>query len=212
MYHFLVVMIIICMFLYHLFAIYFKSKVAKYILKPGTMVFIVVLAIYGSSLDTAFSMWVIAALTSSLIGDVFLMLKERWFVHGLISFLGAHLFYIAAFWGSFGQDITVQTSVITGVLLFFLACCFFLLLFPSVKKQGGTKLAVSVAFYIIIISVMVWSAILVGVGILIFASFLFYISDAVLAWNKFKYTFEGAEYMIMSTYFTAQILFALSIG
>ena len=40
---------------------------------------------------------------------------------------------------------------------------------------------------------------------------LFMISDAVLALNKFKKPFFSAEMIILSTYFTAQLLLALSV-
>ncbi|WP_099156629.1 lysoplasmalogenase [Virgibacillus ndiopensis] len=197
--------------LYHWLAIYLKIKVAKFILKPGTMVLIIILAIYGSAFDSTFSRWVVLGLVLSLFGDVFLMMKEKWFVYGLASFLIAHLFYIVGFWRVFEMDITTLTSMLTGSVLFVFGICFFLFLSKPIKKNGGTKLSIAVAFYIAVISTMVWSACLVGIDILIFASLLFYISDAVLALNRFKKPFSNAENIVMSTYFTSQLLFAWSI-
>ncbi|WP_188455990.1 lysoplasmalogenase [Virgibacillus oceani] len=205
---------IICVaLLYLLLAIYCKLRIAKYILKPGTMVLIIVLAVYGSELGTTLSRWVVIALIFSLLGDIFLMLKEKWFVHGLASFLIAHLVYIAGFWGGFDveESVTTLTSVLTGAVLLFIAIWFLLVLSDSVKTHGGIALLIAVASYIAIISLMVWSACLAGVTILIFGSLLFYISDAVLAVNRFKHPFPSAEYIVMSTYFTAQALFAWSI-
>lgn len=86
------------MFLYHLIALHFDSKRTKYILKPGTMVLIIALAIYGSSLETTFAKWVVVALCFSLVGDVFLMLEERWFIPGLISFL-LHMYFTSLRFG-----------------------------------------------------------------------------------------------------------------
>jgi len=40
---------------------------------------------------------------------------------------------------------------------------------------------------------------------------LFVVSDAVLSVNRFAYPFKAARIVIMSTYFTAQWLIALSI-
>lgn len=212
MYTFLNLLIILSMFLYHLIALHFDSKLTKYILKPGTMALIIALAIYGSGLDTTFAKWVVVALFFSVIGDVFLMLDDRWFVHGLISFFIAHVFYIVAFWDSFGLDITSQTSIIVAVSLFIFSLWFFLFLLRFVKEEGGVKLAVAVASYILVISVMMWSASLAGSGILVVASLLFIISDAVLAYNKFRHPFRVAEHIVMVTYFTAQLLFAISVG
>jgi len=212
LYAFLVFFIILSMVLYHIFALYMGSKMMKYILKPGTMVFIIMLALYSSPWDTTFGKWVVVALLLSVIGDVFLMLHEKWFVHGLVSFFIAHVFYIAAFWGSFSLDMTSSSSLIIGLLLLLIAVCFFLFLFPSVHQEGGGQLATAVALYIIVISVMFWSAILIGSSMLIFASLLFYVSDAVLAIDKFPYRFKVAEHIVMVTYFSAQLLFAVSIS
>jgi|SRR5690625_3890411 len=82
---------------YLLFAIRKENKHVKYILKPGTMIMIILLAITGSGLDSVFSIYVVMALLFSLAGDIFLMWDDRWFIHGLASFLGAHIIYIAGF-------------------------------------------------------------------------------------------------------------------
>ena len=200
------------MFLYHVKALHYASKLTKYILKPGTMILIIALAIYGSGLETTFAKWVVVALFFSVIGDVFLMLNNRWFVHGLISFFIAHVFYIIAFWNSFALDMTSQTSIFVAVSLFIFSIWFFVLLLRFVTEDGGVKLAFAVAVYIFVISVMMWSASLTGSGILVVASILFVISDAVLAYDKFRHPFRVAEHIVMITYFTAQLLFAISIG
>ncbi len=200
------------MFLYHVKALHYASKLTKYILKPGTMILIIALAIYGSGLETTFAKWVVVALFFSVIGDVFLMLNNRWFVHGLISFFIAHVFYIIAFWNSFALDMTSQTSIFVAVSLFIFSIWFFVLLLRFVTEDGGVKLAFAVAVYIFVISVMMWSASLTGSGILVVASLLFVISDAVLAYDKFRHPFRVAEHIVMITYFTAQLLFAISIG
>lgn len=200
------------MFLYHVKALHYASKLTKYILKPGTMILIIALAIYGSGLETTFAKWGVVALFFSVIGDVFLMLNNRWFVHGLISFFIAHVFYIIAFWNSFALDMTSQTSIFVAVSLFIFSIWFFVLLLRFVTEDGGVKLAFAVAVYIFVISIMMWSASLTGSGILVVASLLFVISDAVLAYDKFRHPFRVAEHIVMITYFTAQLLFAISIG
>src|SRR5699024_12862198 len=81
-----------------------------------------------------------------------------------------------------------------------------------VKEAGGVQLAIAVASYILVISIMMWSASLAGSSILIVASLLFVISDAILAYDKFRNPFSAAEHMVMITYFTAQLLFAISVG
>lgn len=206
----LVSLVIISVFVYLIYAVHYQYRLTKYILKPGTMSLIIVLAICGSGLSTTFSVWVIVGLLFSVVGDIFLMLADKWFVKGLISFFIAHVFYIIGL-----SELVVfdwSSLVLSGIVLLIVAIIFFMFLYTAVKKEGGIGLSIAVASYIAIISIMVWFAILTRSNVLIFAAFLFYVSDAVLAIDKFKHQFRAAEYIIMFTYFIAQLLFALSIS
>src|SRR5699024_7860650 len=152
---FLVVLIVISAVLYHLFAIYFKNRIVIYVFKPVSISLIIILAAYNSTLASAFVLWVVVALLCSVIDAFFLMLEDKLFVHGLFSFLVAHLVYIAAFWVNFSFDFATTTSIVTALILLLVAIGFFLLLYPSVQQEGGAKLSFAVALYITIISVMV---------------------------------------------------------
>ncbi|MBS3681427.1 hypothetical protein KGF86_14595 [Ornithinibacillus massiliensis] len=54
--------IILSTTLYLILAIYFQNKLVKYILKLGTMLFILVLAVYGSGLNSMYSYFIVLAL------------------------------------------------------------------------------------------------------------------------------------------------------
>ena len=41
---------------------------------------------------------------------------------------------------------------------------------------------------------------------------LFFISDALLAWNRFRMKFKSAQFFIMGTYYVAQWVLAMSLG
>ena len=41
---------------------------------------------------------------------------------------------------------------------------------------------------------------------------LFLISDALLAWNRFRMKFKSAQFLIMGTYYVAQWVLAMSLG
>jgi len=127
-------------------------------------------------------------------------------------FFIAHVFYIIAFWNSFILHIMSKTSLLVALSLILFSIWFFLFLLRYVKEAGGVQLAIAVASYILVISIMMWSASLAGSSILIVASLLFVISDAILAYDKFRNPFSIAEHMVMITYFTAQLLFAISVG
>ncbi|WP_096270851.1 lysoplasmalogenase [Paucisalibacillus globulus] len=206
----LLTIIIISVIGYLIFAIHFNYKVYKYIWKPGTMVLIILLAITESGLSSAFSYLVLFALLFSLFGDVFL-LREEWFVHGLASFLIAHILYSIGIVVAFDLRFTFTTSSLL-IILMMIAILFFLILQPNVRKNGGWVLLLAIAGYITVITTMVGLSIMTGVSILITASILFFISDAVLAFNKFVKKFQLADYIVMSTYFIAQLLFAISLG
>jgi len=105
-----------------------------------------------------------------------------------------------------------KTSLLVALSLILFSIWFFLFLLRYVKEAGGVQLAIAVASYILVISIMMWSASLAGSSILIVASLLFVISDAILAYDKFRNPFSIAEHMVMITYFTAQLLFAISVG
>lgn len=211
MIYYLVLGIIITALLYHYYAIYQQKKLVKYILKPGTMGLIISLAVLGSSLETSFSKWVVIALLFSVAGDIFLMLSDRWFMHGLISFFIAHLVYIAGLLEGFSLEFSLFYGGGSGLIVGLVAVTFFFMLVSSVRQQGGTKLVIAVAFYIIVISLMVWFAMLTKSPLLIIAASLFLISDAILAYDKFKKSFTSAEHLVMATYYSAQFLFAFSL-
>ena len=41
---------------------------------------------------------------------------------------------------------------------------------------------------------------------------LFLISDALLAWNRFRMIFKSAQFLILGTYYVAQWALAMSLG
>ena len=43
-------------------------------------------------------------------------------------------------------------------------------------------------------------------------SILFLISDALLAWNRFRMKFKSSQFLILGTYYVAQCALAMSLG
>jgi len=81
-------------------------------------------------------------------------------------------------------------------------------------KLGGMKYPVLV--YILAISVMLYSALnmdkqMGGITLISIGAILFTISNTIFVFNKFYKKFQLAEPIILSTYFIAQLLFAMSI-
>jgi len=77
---------------------------------------------------------------------------------------------------------------------------------------------IPVGIYIIVIAIMGWVAIerfnilpSFGTFLAAFGAIIFMISDAVLALNKFRKSYFSAEFIILTTYYIAQWLIAVSV-
>ena len=192
-------------------AIYFRRNNVVYsILKPITTILIISLAIIlNAENDSSYGWTVIVGLLFALVGDVFL-LKNKWFVYGLLAFLFAHMIFIYAFSSLFGfQDnlVILSTLLVLGFL-------YFRFLFPHLKS-----FAIPVAFYFLAIIMMDWQAVGLSISgnasiyyLLGLSSILFSFSDAVIAYNKFVKEFKAAEFLILSTYWTAIFIISASIA
>ncbi|MCM3718141.1 lysoplasmalogenase [Fictibacillus phosphorivorans] len=198
--------IILLSSLTYLWAIKHKNQSLIYLLKPGTMLLIILFALTGTS--SPYAWWVIVGLVFSLMGDIFLMLPKDRFLYGLFSFLIAHVCYIIAFLQINLQQ-TVSSFFTVGLQV--IALLFFILILKRKRFKGRGSLSAAVFLYIMLITGMVWVSLLTGNPLLITAALLFYFSDATLAWDRFIQPLRYRHYFVMSTYFLAQYLFALSI-
>jgi uncharacterized membrane protein YhhN len=181
-----------------------------YVLKPLTMAALIALAALRVPAGRpAYKSFLLAGLAASLLGDVFMMLRRKRFVEGLASFLLAHGFYVAAFLLLTGPRLSLGT-----VLPFFVFAVVMMRI--VVPGAGGMKPAVVV--YIVVITLMAalaterWMAVGGARALCAFAgAVLFVVSDSVLAVNRFARKIRGAQVAILSSYFAAQLLLALSI-
>jgi uncharacterized membrane protein YhhN len=188
----------------------YRSRLLLYVFKPLTISLIIVLAwLTGSQQPDPYFWLILAGLLFSAAGDVFLMLPKDRFVPGLVSFLVAHLLYIAAFSAPAGflaaPWLALPYLLGAGLLL--------LVLLP---KTG--RLALPVVVYSMALAVMGWQAASRWQHLQDDASFyamigavLFLVSDGVLAFNRFVRPFRAAELVLLTTYFAAQYLIALSV-
>ena len=188
----------------------YRSPVQLYLFKPLTIGLIILLAWRVGAHEPDRYFWLIlAGLVFSAAGDVFLMLPRDRFVPGLLSFLVAHLLYITAFSAPAGflaaPLLALPYLAGAGILL--------LILLP---KTGKLKLPVIV--YAVALATMGWQAASRWQALQDMASLyamigaiLFLVSDSVLAINRFAKPFRAAEALLLTTYFAAQTLIALSL-
>lgn len=178
---------------------YLRQRKLFMIFKPLTTLIIILLA-FVSTGNESYQMLILVGLVLSLAGDVFLLFEHSQFVFGLVSFLMAHIAYTAAF---------LQNSTLDGAYLLPLGlygAVVMLYLFP---KLGKYRLPVLV--YMLAILAMGWAALSrewtpAGVGACFFIA-----SDTLLALNRFDRPFRSAQFWVLSTYWIAQTLIALSI-
>jgi uncharacterized membrane protein YhhN len=188
---------------------YQKRHLTHYLFKPLTLVFIILIALQAKHPTSPFyRQLIIAGLIFSLVGDIFLMLPQDRFIPGLVSFLCAHVFYIAAFMTESGRAISFWTLI--PFLIY--GCLMLRLLWPHLGKMR-----LPVVIYMLVILLMGWTAagrrLLTeqeGSVLAFMGAILFIASDSLLAVDKFKGRFRSAHLLILTTYFTAQWLIALS--
>jgi uncharacterized membrane protein YhhN len=181
-----------------------------YIFKPLTMVLIILIAFETKhALSPVYRYAILGGLVCSLAGDIFLMLPQDRFIQGLVSFLLAHLFYIAAFMLAGGPR--------AANLLYAIPFLVYGAVMLRVLLPGLGKMKAPVMIYMLVIILMAWQALNrwaataeQGSALAFAGAMLFVASDSLLAVNRFRKGFRGAQIYIMSTYFMAQWLIALS--
>ncbi len=184
--------------------------------KPAAMIFLFAWLYAGTKLQGAL-LWFGIGILFSLIGDAFLLSPNRFFLPGLIAFLLAHVAYIIGF------SISAAPANIWDILFAFMillsAVRILQRLIPALRSKGMNSLILPVVIYALTISIMLFFAVrtladpawqtnataLVSVG-----AFLFYISDLILAWNRFVVPIQNGRLLNIVAYHLGQI--ALIVG
>ncbi|MBU0490667.1 MAG: lysoplasmalogenase [Chloroflexi bacterium] len=193
----------------------FRSDTRQiYVLKPLSTLLVILVALLSflaPQANAAFTIWIAAGLILSLGGDVALMFAtNKAFLVGLVLFLLAHVVYAVAFTvfnGFYPGDLVI------GAGLLAIGAAIYAYLWPGL---GNMKLAV--ALYILIICVMVERAASTFLGtaftptqavLLTAGATLFWLSDLVLAVNRFRRPFRTHR-LSLFLYYGGQLLIALS--
>jgi len=180
--------------------------------KPAVMVCLFVWLYLSTGLKGNL-LWFGVGILLSLAGDVLLMISlNRMFLFGLAAFLLAHLSYIAGF-----KDQFTSVSGSSFLLIVILAVSVRRVIrriVGAMRAKGENRLVVPVIVYSLVISVMLFAAmstifdpawktsatLFVSLG-----AFLFYISDMILAWNKFVTPITNGRIFSIAAYHLGQI-------
>jgi uncharacterized membrane protein YhhN len=185
-----------------------------YLLKPISTLAVIGMALLSfltPSVQPSFTLGITVGLALSLGGDVALMFKSsKAFLTGLVLFLLAHIVYTISFTvpnGFHPQDL------VTGSILLLLGALIYLYLLPGLGRMKGP-----VILYILVICFMVNRAFSTFFGdyftttqawLLTLGATLFWLSDLILAVNRFRHPFE-ANRLGLFLYYGGQVLIALS--
>lgn len=193
----------------HLVADHHRAWILTYWLKPATLICFILLALLPGPADPAYRQAIVAGLVLSMVGDICLMLRPARFLVGLVAFLLAHLFYIAAFSRLAGGLWwpALIAAILPGLIMG-------RLLWPAAGRLRLPVLAYIAAItFMVAAAASAWHASPDGGRLALLAgAVLFLISDAVLGYARFRRRFAGAQVIILGTYYPAQWLIAVSAG
>ena len=183
-----------------------------WVCKPLAMaiaIYLIALRVYSLRAEVGFSLkpwlWMGAALAGSLAGDVALMLPGL-FIPGLVSFLLAHLCYIALLrqgqrW--FPHRGALAATLLAGAVMY------------AFLWTNGLPAALRgpVAAYVIVIALMAAQALgratalrTRGAWLVAAGAVCFMVSDSLLATNRFVQPLPWAALWVLGTYYAAQAL------
>jgi uncharacterized membrane protein YhhN len=180
--------------------------------KPAVMLFLF-LWLYATTGLQGNTLWFGTGILLSLAGDVLLVSStDRMFVLGLAAFLFAHIAYIIGF-----KEELLNPTVWSFILLFLLFVNSIRLIRRIVGAMRAMKqnsLVIPVIVYSLVISLMLFAAMSTifdpawKTGASLFVStgaFLFFLSDLILAWNKFVSPIKNGPVLNIVTYYLGQI-------
>lgn len=194
------------------YAVFHNSKPLKWITKPLVLLFLIVWLGAISGFKGPLVWFGIAALLS-LAGDVLLMLPDHLFPAGMLAFLAAHVLYIVGL----NREPLRITPLEVGIAVLLGAG----ILFQLIKMEDGVwksthshLMVVLTAIYGICITGMLlsafstlfrpgwalWSAVFTTLG-----GGLFFLSDTLLATDRFVNPLSNGRLLVRITYHTGQI-------
>jgi uncharacterized membrane protein YhhN len=184
----------------------------EFFAKPAMMVLLFVW-LYSSTGLQGIALWFGFGILFSLVGDVVLLYpSDRMFLIGLSAFLFAHIFYLIGF-----KDQLLNITAWSFILLFLIFINGTRLLrkiVRSIRARKQDALVIPTIVYGLTISLMLYAAMstifdptwktsaafFVSAG-----AFLFFLSDIVLAWNKFVSPTQNGPILNIVTYHLGQI-------
>ena len=190
----------------------------EYVVKPAVMVCLFIWLVFTAGLQGAL-LWFGIGILFSLAGDIFLLFIDRFFMFGLIAFLLGHIAYLVGFNIPFPQSLGVWAigiAIVIGV-----GAVRLLRRIVEGVRKNQPRLAVPVIVYSTVITLMLLSALLTlfrpewestPAYLVSLGGFLFYLSDIILAWNRFVTPIKNSRMLNIGFYHLAQIAIVVGVA
>jgi uncharacterized membrane protein YhhN len=198
-------------------ALWKKIRGLEFVAKPAVMVILFIYLCTSVGL-TGVPLWFGLGILLSLAGDVFLLWLDRFFLFGLVSFLLGHIAYMVGF------NLPTSPLSLWGMLLAVMiglgGARVLRRILSAMAEKGQARMRRPVAIYGVVISLMLLSAMLkltdpawgAGASLLVaIGAFLFFLSDIVLAWNKFVAPIQNGRMLNIGLYHLGQIMLAAGV-
>jgi uncharacterized membrane protein YhhN len=182
----------------------------RLVAKPAVMILLAAVALSLQPSSGAQRDIFVAALFLCLLGDVFLLSgSEGWFMAGLAAFLGAHLAYSDGFLvGGFQRSLLPYSAAATAIA----SLAFGGRIVGALVGSKRTSMLGPVLVYLLAISSMVTLAGATGKPAAITGAILFYVSDGLIAWNRFVRPSDWTRLPVIVTYHLGQAALILSLA
>jgi len=184
----------------------------EYFAKPAVMICLF-LWLYASTGLQGNTLWFGLGILFSLAGDMLLMVPgERMFLFGLVAFFLTHVSYILGF-----REVLTNSSawsLILMIIIFVNSLRLIRRIVGTIRAKGQNALVTPVIVYGLVISLMLYTAMSTlhdpawktnGAFFVSLGAFSFYISDLILAWNKFVSPIRNGPIFNITTYHLGQI-------
>jgi len=200
-----------------------KDRTGILITKPAMMISLILWEIvYGEVFllvqcpASRRMIWFLIGIIFCTVGEIFLMFREKHFIKGLGAFLLGHVFYVIGFGTLIPVGASVYFAVGVGLFITALSIFIFTKLRAGMLANKKAKMVLPVAAYTVIISLMLFSAIMTHpvwrsqfTLFLSVGAALFYISDVMNAWVEFVGPIKHHRFKIMTTYYIAELFIAI---
>ena len=205
----------------HLYASYIKRDSLRAPTKP-----VILLCILGMYLEWMHykgltpSAYVVFALTTSWLGDVWLIPKGvKWFTIGGIAFWASHFLFIQSYWQSGIDFANISPFLIALVIVVYVPVV--VVVFAKLKKWLPKPLFYPMFFYLLtngIMNMFAWFRLMSGACslssglITAIGALMFFISDSTLFFVRFDKTSSvKTHFLVMLTYSVGEFLIVLGL-